>query len=122
MAIHMRDKATDPAQVGILGLGLMGATFARHLIAAGIRTFGYDVSRAQMDVLDRLGGHSRDSARAVAEQADIVITSLPHSMALEQVLLGDDGIAAAGRPALIVIETSTLAIETDRKSTRLNSS
>lgn len=112
----MQEKATDLTRVGILGLGLLGGAFARHLIAAGIRTFGYDVSHAQMDALNCLGGHSRASARAVAEQADIVITSLPHSMALEQVLLGDDGIAAAGRPALIVIETSTLAIETKEQA------
>lgn len=96
--------------VGIVGLGIMGGAFAAHLVDAGVPTFGYDLLPATMDALDASGGHSRPSARAVALEADTVITSLPHENALEAALFADEGIASAGRPGLLVIETSTLTL------------
>lgn len=101
--------------VGIIGLGIMGSAFARHLAAAGVRTLGYDLLPARMDVFDQRGGHRRPSARAVAEEADIVITSLPHERALNEALLHNEGLVSGGRPGLLVIETSTLELEAKHK-------
>jgi L-threonate 2-dehydrogenase len=103
--------------VGVVGLGIMGGAFAQHLAAAGVRTLGYDLVQAHMDALNAHGGESCASARAVAAEADLVITSLPHSEALYDVLFGRDGIAAAGRPGILVAETSTLPLEV-RESAR----
>jgi L-threonate 2-dehydrogenase len=89
----------------------MGGAFARHLAAAGVRTSGYDLLSAQVDALSAQGGHGCSSARAVAAEADIVITSLPHSAALESALFGPEGLVAAGRSGLLVVETSTLSLE-----------
>ena len=91
--------------VGVIGLGIMGGTFARHLVAAGIRTVGYDPLPEQTEAA---GVVARPSARGVAEEADVLITSLPHVAALEEVV---DGIASAARPSLLLIETSTLPLE-----------
>ena len=108
--------------VGVVGLGIMGGAFAQHLAAGGVRTLGYDLVQAHMDALNALGGESRASARAVAAEADLVITSLPHSEALEDVLFGSDGIAAEGRPGILVVETSTLPLEVrERARARLAS-
>jgi putative dehydrogenase len=103
--------------VGVVGLGIMGGAFAQHLAAAGVRTLGFDLVRGHRDVLIAHGGESRGSARGVAAEADLVITSLPHSDALEEVLFGTDGIVAAGRPGILVVETSTLRLEV-RESAR----
>ena len=89
----------------------MGGAFAGHLAAAGVRTLGYDLLPANLRALNAQGGESRPSARAVAAEADVIITSLPHSEALEDVLFGAEGIVAAGRPGILVIETSTLPLE-----------
>jgi 3-hydroxyisobutyrate dehydrogenase-like beta-hydroxyacid dehydrogenase len=97
--------------VGVVGLGIMGGAFAQHLVAAGVRTLGYDLVQAHMDALNAQGGDSRGSARVVAAEADLLITSLPHSEALEDVLFGADGIVAAGRTGILVVETSTLSLE-----------
>jgi L-threonate 2-dehydrogenase len=105
------DESAPSTRSGVIGLGIMGGAFARHLAAAGVRTSGYDLLAAKADAFKAHGGHACSSARAVAAQADIVITSLPHSAALEDALFGDQGLVAAGRTGLLVIETSTLSLE-----------
>lgn len=102
---------------GVVGLGIMGGAFAGHLAAAGVRTLGYDLLPASMRALNARGVESRPSARAVAAEADVIITSLPHSAALEDVLFGAEGIVAAGRPGILVVETSTLPLDA-RESAR----
>jgi 3-hydroxyisobutyrate dehydrogenase-like beta-hydroxyacid dehydrogenase len=94
----------------------MGGAFARHLAAAGVRTSGYDLLSANVDALTAHGGHGRPSASAVAAEADIVITSLPHSTALESALFGEQGLVAAGRSGLLVVETSTLSLEDKKRA------
>src|SRR5271154_5421253 len=105
------EESAHPIQAGVIGLGIMGGAFAGHLAAAGIRTSGYDLLPAGLDALRSHGGYVCSSARAVAAVADIVITSLPHSAALEDALFGADGLVAAGRSGLLVGETSTLSLE-----------
>ncbi len=89
----------------------MGGAFARHLVAAGIRTSGYDLLSANLDAFSAHGGQICSSARELAAEADIVITSLPSIAALEDAMFGDAGVAAAGRTGLLIVETSTLALE-----------
>jgi 3-hydroxyisobutyrate dehydrogenase-like beta-hydroxyacid dehydrogenase len=103
-------------RAGVIGLGIMGGAFARHLAAAGVRTSGYDLLSANVDALTAHGGHGRPSASAVAAEADIVITSLPHSTALESALFGEQGLVAAGRSGLLVVETSTLSLEDKKRA------
>lgn len=108
MSTH--EERTQSGRAGVIGLGIMGSAFARHLAAAGVRTSGYDLVSANVDALSAQGGHGCSSTRAVAEEADIVITSLPNSAALENALFGEEGLVAAGR-SLLVVETSTLSLE-----------
>ncbi len=98
-------------RAGVIGLGIMGGAFARHLAAAGVRTSGYDLLPASLEAFSAHGGHACSSARAVAAEADIVITSLPNAAALENALFGESGLVAAGRSGLLVVETSTLSLE-----------
>jgi L-threonate 2-dehydrogenase len=95
--------------VGMIGLGQMGTAMATHLLAADYRVVGHDTVTERRDALDALGGEAVGSAREVATTADRVITSLPSSAALHDVLFGDDGVLAAGRE-VVVIETSTLEL------------
>jgi putative dehydrogenase len=98
-------------RAGVIGLGIMGGAFARHLTAANIPTSGYDLLPAKLEAFSAHGGQACSSARAVAAEADIVITSLPHSAALESALFGSQGVMAAGRSDLLVVETSTLSLD-----------
>ena len=116
------EGSARPIRAGVIGLGIMGGAFARHLAEAGIDTSGYDLLPANLEAFSAHGGYARPSARAVAAEADIVITSLPSFAALEDAMFGDEGVAAAGRTGILVVETSTLAInDKERVRARLAS-
>ena len=100
------------APVGIVGLGIMGGAFARHLRAARFQVVGYDVAAAKRTALRKLGGTAAANAAEVAAKSRILITSLPSLPAFEAALFGKDGIAAGARKGTIVIEASTLPLET----------
>ncbi len=101
---------------GVLGLGIMGGEFAAHIAAAGVRTLGFDVLPEKRDALKARGGVPCASAAAVADEADIILTSLPSVAAMEAALFGERGITAsekacdAGRGTLVV-ELSTFPLE-----------
>ncbi len=118
------DGSVQFIRAGVIGLGIMGGAFARHLAgAAGVHTSGYDLLSPNVDALSAAGGYGCASARAVASRSEIIVTSLPNSAALESALFGEDGVIAAGRSGLLVVETSTLALEDkERARGRLASS
>jgi 3-hydroxyisobutyrate dehydrogenase-like beta-hydroxyacid dehydrogenase len=97
--------------VGVVGLGIMGGAFARHLRAARFAVIGYDVAAARRTALRKLGGVSARSSADVAANARILITSLPSLAAFEAALFGKEGIAAGARKGTLVIEASTLPLE-----------
>src|SRR2546427_4673571 len=96
-----------PDRVGVVGLGIMGSAISASLIGAGFSVRGYDVLARRRSELSRAGGRPARSARELAKQAPIVITSLPSSAALLEVAAV---LARAHCPGQIVIETSTLPI------------
>ncbi len=97
--------------IGVIGLGIMGGMMAEALCAAGYQVVGYDPVAAARARLKKTGGRALASTTAVAEVADVVITSLAKASVLEEVTAK---IIAAKRGAkqapLVVIETSTLTI------------
>lgn len=99
-------------RVGVIGLGIMGSAYAGHLLAAGCETVGFDVAEDALRRFRESGGRVAATPAAVAGEVDIVITALPSIAAFEQVLFGDDGVAAGTRPGLVVVEASTLPLET----------
>jgi 3-hydroxyisobutyrate dehydrogenase len=94
--------------IGFIGLGRMGAPMAARLAAAGHALSVFDASP---DAVGRfLGGHPGQAAatpRAVAEAADVVITMLPTSAVVSQVLEGPDGVLVGLRPGALVLEMSS---------------
>jgi putative dehydrogenase len=113
------EESAQSVRAGVIGLGIMGGAIARHLLDdAGVRTSGYDLLAANLDAFSAQGGRACASARAVAAMSDIVITSLPDSSALENALFGEGGLVTAGRTGILLVETSTLALE-DKERARV---
>lgn len=104
------ENAMD-SSVGMLGLGIMGSAMSANLRQAGFRVIGFDVSAQRLNAFAEGGGKPVHSAREVAEQADIIISVLPSVAALDASVSGTEGILAAGRAGLILVEASTFPIE-----------
>jgi 3-hydroxyisobutyrate dehydrogenase-like beta-hydroxyacid dehydrogenase len=102
--------------VGIIGLGIMGGAFARHLRAARFNVPGYDIAAPQLAALRKLGGVALSSPAEVAASARILITSLPSVASFEAALFGKDGIASGARRGTVVIEASTLPLATKERA------
>ncbi len=101
--------ASNALRIGIIGLGIMGGTMARALLAAGHQVFGYDVDMARSRALRRAGGTPVPGYAELASQADALITSLPSAQALHDVVAGllDTKPRKRGQ---VLLETSTLPL------------
>ena len=96
-------------RIGIIGLGIMGGTMARSLLAAGYQVFGYDINAAGMRALRRAGGTPMPSVAEIASEADALITSLPSTKALHEVV-AELREAKPRKRGQIVLETSTFPL------------
>ena len=95
--------------VGIVGLGKMGLPMARHLLAAKFTVLGCDPSEPARREAARLGVSVVDSAKALALSSDLVLIVVGFDREVEAALFGENGIARAARPGLIVAIGSTIA-------------
>lgn len=94
--------------IGFIGLGIMGAPMAGHLIAGGHSLF-LRSRRAVPDALLGAGGTACASAAEVAERADVVILMLPDTPDVETVLFGAGGVAEGLEPGKTVIDMSSIS-------------
>ena len=94
-------------RVGIVGVGLMGSAFSHQLIAAGFEVRGFDLDEKRMAQLHERGGQPVESPAAVVEGARFVLTSLPSSEIVRDVVFGPYGIAAAAPRGLILADATT---------------
>jgi len=94
--------------IGFIGLGIMGAPMAGHLIDAGHDVVGYNRSRPAVDRLVERGGRGAESVAGAVRNADIVITMVPDGPDVEDVALGEDGIYASVKPGTLHIDCSTI--------------
>jgi len=106
----------DPANtVGIIGLGVMGAPMAENLLRAGYNVIGHDISEAAVKRLVAAGGRAGGDIAGTLAGAGTVITMLPDSPQVEQVVLGPGGVLEHAEPGLLYIDMSTVRPETSRK-------
>ena len=102
------------ASIGFIGLGNMGAPMAANLLTAGHQVVGYDVVASAGAALSQKGGRAAASAPEAAAAGEIVITMLPAGPQVRQVYLGPDGVIARARRGALLIDCSTIDVETAR--------
>ena len=88
--------------VGLVGIGKIGLPVAANLIKSGYRVVGY--RRSSLAEFENVGGVAARSAADVGAAADIVLTCLPSTAALDDVVHGPRGIIHSARPGQIVAE------------------
>lgn len=97
-------------KVGFVGLGNMGEPMAKNLLKAGFDVAVVPNRRREPALrLAELGARVVDTPSEAAKDADFVITMLPNLPEVEQVTLGETGIAAGAKPGLILLNMSTLS-------------
>ncbi|MCT8997422.1 NAD(P)-dependent oxidoreductase [Chelativorans intermedius] len=99
----------DKERIGFAGVGLMGHGMAKNIVEKGwpLTVLGHR-NRAPVDDLKRRGAAEAANARALAEASDIVIICVTGSAQVEEIIMGPEGLASAGRP-LLVCDCSTSA-------------
>jgi 3-hydroxyisobutyrate dehydrogenase-like beta-hydroxyacid dehydrogenase len=95
------------AELGYVGLGVMGGGVVRRLLAAGHTVTVWNRTRAKAEPLLELGGRWADSPREVAERSEIVFTMVTNTEAVNAVTEGPDGILAGLGPGKVYVDMST---------------
>ena len=106
--------AHGKAVVGFIGLGIMGQPMARNLMKAGFGMVVYTRTRRKADELLAEGARWAESPAAVARQASMVITMVPDSPDVEQIVLGPQGVIEGVGPGSVVIDMSTVSPRVER--------
>ena len=99
--------------VGFIGFGVMGAPMALNLIKAGFKVVGYDVKMENVRAVD--GVEAVASVAEVAKKCDRIVTMLPDSPHVEEVMLSEQGLLAHLAKGAIVADMSTISPKTSRR-------
>jgi len=96
------------AKVGFIGLGIMGAPMAGHLIKGGHKLLLHSVGGLPAALVEA-GGIACANGKEVAQKADVVITMVPDTPHVQDVLFADDGVAAGLTPGKVVVDMSSIS-------------
>ena len=94
--------------IGFIGLGNMGRPMASNLVRKGFSLVAFDVNPAPLTQLRPPRRAGRRRAASLAGDSDVVITMLPNSASVEEVLLGPGGVLARLRAGGAVMDMSTV--------------
>jgi 3-hydroxyisobutyrate dehydrogenase len=101
-------------KIGFIGLGNMGGPMAVNLIKGGHEVTGFDLARPMLDAFAKAGGKAAATVVAAASEAEIIITMLPAGPHVRLVYAGEGGVFGAARKGTLLIDSSTIDVETAR--------
>ena len=105
----MGARAFSSRSVGFLGLGNMGLPMARNLQASGFKVKGYDIGEKPQEAAKEAGLTVVNSIAEASSDVDYVVTSLPKTEHVRQVLHQEGGIFESARKGTVICDTSTIA-------------
>jgi len=103
------------ATIGFIGLGNMGLPMAQNLVKAGHAVVGFDLSEYAAERLAVGGGSRAQSLDDACRDAEVVITMLPAGEQVREVYLDDQGVLASAASGTLLIDCSTIDVETARQ-------
>ena len=95
--------------IGFIGLGIMGKPMAKNLIKAGHTLLVYDIVKENVEDVTAAGAKAADSSKAIAESCSIIITMLPNSPHVKQVVQGAGGVLEGAKSGTVLIDMSSIA-------------
>jgi len=102
------------ATIGFIGLGNMGLPMLRNLLRAGHRLQAFDVVPKAVELAAAAGAAAARDVAAAVTGADLVVTMLPAGAQVRDVYLAPVGVIASARPGTLLVECSTIDVETAR--------
>lgn len=102
------------AALGFIGLGNMGLPMLRNLIGAGHQVRAFDVVATTLEAAVAAGAQAAQSVGEAAADAEFVVTMLPEGSHVREVYLGSDGVIASAGTEALLIDCSTIDVETAR--------
>ena len=102
------------ASIGFIGLGNMGGPMAHNLLKAGHELKAFDLVPAVLDAAAKAGAGLAKSAAEAAKDVEVVVTMLPAAQHVRQVYTGEGGIVGAVSPDTLLIDSSTIDVDTAR--------
>lgn len=101
----------DNPAIGFIGLGVMGGPMCANIAAKHpAKVYAFDLNASALDTASKAGAVACRSVAAVAAAADIVFLSLPGGAQVREVCLGPDGLAAHGKPGMVIVDLSTTGV------------
>jgi 3-hydroxyisobutyrate dehydrogenase-like beta-hydroxyacid dehydrogenase len=97
------------ANLGYIGLGAMGSGMVKRLLSAGHTVTGYNRTKSKAAPLIALGMKWADTPRQVTEAADMVMSMVTSTKAVEAITQGPDGVLAGLKPGKIYIDMTTMS-------------
>jgi 2-hydroxy-3-oxopropionate reductase len=96
-------------KIGFIGLGIMGKPMGKNILKAGFELVVCSRTQSSVDELVAAGATSAATPQELAAQVDLVITMLPNSPEVKEVILGPNGVIHGARPGCIVADMSSIA-------------
>lgn len=96
-------------KIGFIGLGIMGKPMGKNLLKAGFELVVCSRTQTSVDELTAVGATAAATPSELAAQVDLVITMLPNSPEVKEVILGPNGVIEGTRPGCIVVDMSSIA-------------
>ena len=97
------------ADLGFIGLGIMGKPMAGHLVGAGHTVHAFSRSPGPVRELEAAGAVACNSAKEVAERSDIIFIMVPDTPDVDTVLFGPNGVAEGARRGSVVVDMSSIS-------------
>lgn len=97
------------AEIGFIGLGIMGKPMAGHLVKAGHKVYVYDIVPASVAELKQQGAIPCSSSKEVAGKAGIVFLIVPDTPDVDAALFGKNGVAEGIKKGSIVVDMSSIS-------------
>ncbi|MBV45299.1 MAG: 3-hydroxyisobutyrate dehydrogenase [Rhodobiaceae bacterium] len=102
-------------KVSFIGLGNMGLPMAKNLVRAGHDVTGFDLVEGQLTELVKSGGKVSENLNDTLKNSEVVITMLPSGKHVKSVYLGEEGIIKNSPAGLLLIDSSTIDVESARE-------
>lgn len=96
-------------KIGFIGLGIMGKPMSKNLLKAGYQLVVYDIVTAALEEVVAAGAEKGASPKDVAAKTEVIITMLPNSPQVKEVVLGKGGVIESAKPGSILIDMSSIA-------------